>query len=413
MKCERVTTMKNQEIAQLLYEIADFLEIEDVEYKPRAYRTAARNVESLSEPVEDVYERGELEAIDGVGESIAEKIADYLETGQLAYYEELKADLPIDIEAITSVSGVGPKTAKKLYFELGVTTLEDLERAADAGEIAPLEGFGEKSQQSILDHVERAKRGQERMLLGRADPIARELETRLQSADEFERVDIVGSFRRRRPTVGDLDVLATAPNPEAATDVFCTHDDVTEVLARGETKSSVVVSGDLQVDLRIVDEREYGAALVYFTGSKDHNIALRNRAIDRDWKLNEYGLFDVGDGDDARGDDESANASRARPRKRSTTHSNSTGSRRSFARTRGARCLGGRRVTGFDRAIRHSGRSPGPHRVLRRIGDRSRNGRSRRRTRSGVRPPYRSRTACADSGDTRSGALRSTTNGYR
>jgi len=301
MKCERVTTMKNQEIAQLLYEIADFLEIEDVEYKPRAYRTAARNVESLSEPVEDVYERGELEAIDGVGESIAEKIADYLETGQLAYYEELKADLPIDIEAITSVSGVGPKTAKKLYFELGVTTLEDLERAADAGEIAPLEGFGEKSQQSILDHVERAKRGQERMLLGRADPIARELETRLQSADEFERVDIVGSFRRRRPTVGDLDVLATAPNPEAATDVFCTHDDVTEVLARGETKSSVVVSGDLQVDLRIVDEREYGAALVYFTGLKDHNIALRNRAIDRDWKLNEYGLFDVGDGDDARG----------------------------------------------------------------------------------------------------------------
>jgi len=264
MKCERVTTMKNQEIAQLLYEIADFLEIEDVEYKPRAYRTAARNVESLSEPVEDVYERGELEAIDGVGESIAEKIADYLETGQPAYYEELKADLPIDIEAITSVSGVGPKTAKKLYFELGVTTLEDLERAADAGEIAPLEGFGEKSQQSILDHVERAKRGQERMLLGRADPIARELETRLQSADEFERVDIVGSFRRRRPTVGDLDVLATAPNPEAATDVFCTHDDVTEVLARGETKSSVVVSGDLQVDLRIVDEREYGAALVYF-----------------------------------------------------------------------------------------------------------------------------------------------------
>jgi len=325
MKCERVTTMKNQEIAQLLYEIADFLEIEDVEYKPRAYRTAARNVESLSEPVEDVYERGNSKRSTASVSRSPRRLPTISKRGSYSVLRGTKADLPIDIEAITSVSGVGPKTAKKLYFELGVTTLEDLERAADAGEIAPLEGFGEKSQQSILDHVERAKRGQERMLLGRADPIARELETRLQSADEFERVDIVGSFRRRRPTVGDLDVLATAPNPEAATDVFCTHDDVTEVLARGETKSSVVVSGDLQVDLRIVDEREYGAALVYyFTGSKDHNIALRNRAIDRDWKLNEYGLFDVGDGDDARGDDESANASRARPRKRSTTHSTRT-----------------------------------------------------------------------------------------
>ncbi len=294
--------MKNQEIAEILREIADFLEIEEVEYKPRAYRTAARNVESLSEDVEDVYERGELEEIEGVGESISEKIAEYLETGELAYYEELKADLPVDIEAITSVEGIGPKTTKQLYQELGIQTLDDLERAAEANEIADLEGFGEKSEQNVLDHIDRAKERQERMLLGRAFPIAETVKSRLTADDAFDLVDVVGSLRRRRPTVGDVDILATASDPASAMESFCAHDDVKEVLSRGETKSSVVVSDDLQIDLRIVDAGEYGAALVYFTGSKDHNITLRNRAIDRDWKLNEYGLFDtsgVDDGDDA------------------------------------------------------------------------------------------------------------------
>jgi DNA polymerase (family 10) len=299
--------MKNQEIADLLREIADFLEIEEVEYKPRAYRTAARNVEALSEDVEDVYERGELEGIEGVGESIAEKIAEYLETGTLGYYEDLRADLPIDVEAITSVEGVGPKTAKRLYLELGVRDLDDLERAAEAGEIAALEGFGERSQRNVLDHIDLARRGRERMLLGRAFPIARAVEERLGDVDAFDRVDVVGSFRRRRPTVGDIDVLATATDPAAATEAFCTHDDVKEVLSRGETKSSVVVAGDLRMDLRLVDDADYGAALVYFTGSKAHNIALRNRAIDRDWKLNEYGLFDVGEaGTDGAADGERA-----------------------------------------------------------------------------------------------------------
>ena len=292
--------MKNQEIADVLYEIADFLEIEDVEYKPRTYRTAARNIESLSEPVEDVSDRGELEEIEGVGESIAEKIREYLETGELAYYEELKADLPVDIEAITSVEGVGPKTAKTLYSELEVATLEDLERAAEEGKIAELDGFGETSQQNIVEHIERAKEAQERMLLGRAFPIARNIKTRFEDSDAFDRVDIVGSFRRRRPTVGDIDILASADDPEAAMEEFCGHDDVKDILSRGATKGSVVTSGDLQMDLRIVDDTEYGAALVYFTGSKDHNIALRNRAIDRDWKLNEYGIFDTSDVDDTR-----------------------------------------------------------------------------------------------------------------
>jgi len=191
--------MKNQEIATMLREIADFLEIQEVEYKPRAYRTAARNIESLSEDIEDVHDRGELEDIEGVGESISEKIAEYLDTGELEYYEDLKADLPVDIEAITSVEGVGPKTAKKLYLELDVQTLDDVESAAENGDIAELEGFGEKSQQNTLDHIERAKESQERMLLGRAFPIAQDTETRLDDDTAFDQVDIVGSFRRRRP----------------------------------------------------------------------------------------------------------------------------------------------------------------------------------------------------------------------
>lgn len=285
--------MKNKEIAEMFYEIADFLELQDVDFKPRAYRDAARNIESLSEPIEDIHERGELQDIEGVGDSIASKIAEYLETGSMEYYQELKADLPIDIEAITSVEGVGPKTAKTLYQKLGITDLDDLEEAAKAGKIADVEGFGKKSQENILQHIERAKRGQERMLLGRAFPIASDVQSRLENSDAFDDVTIVGSFRRRRPTVGDIDILATADDPADAMELFCSHDDVKEVLGTGDTKSSVIVSGDLQMDLRLVDSEEYGSALVYFTGSKDHNITLRNRAIDRDWKLNEYGLFDV------------------------------------------------------------------------------------------------------------------------
>lgn len=290
--------MKNKEVADILYEIADLLEAKDVKFKPRAYRRAARNIESLSDPVEDVHERGELEEIDGVGESIAEKIGEYLKTGELAYYEGLKKDFPMDIEALTRVEGVGPKTAEQLYDELGVTDLDDLKDAAEQGEIADIEGFGEKTQQNILDHIEAAKSGEERMLLGSAFPIADNVEEALSASDAFNQVEIVGSFRRRRPTVGDIDILATAEDRERAMDVFCGMEDTQEVLNRGETKASTVVSGGLRMDLRIVDKEAWGAALVYFTGSKDHNITLRERAIERGWKLNEYGLFDTSDTDE-------------------------------------------------------------------------------------------------------------------
>ncbi|MDY6762028.1 MAG: DNA polymerase/3'-5' exonuclease PolX [Candidatus Nanohaloarchaea archaeon] len=284
--------MKNKAVAQLLYEIADFLEMQDVEYKPRAYRRAARNIETLSDPVEDYHERDALQEIDGVGENISDKIAEYLDTGELAYHQELKEEVPVDVEALTAVEGLGPKRVKKLYDALGITTLDELEEAAENGEIAEVEGFGEKSQQNILDHIAMAKRGQERMLLGDVFPMADELEQELQDSGAFGEACVVGSFRRRRPTVGDLDVLATADDREEAMDVFCSLSDVAEVLSRGGTKSSILLEGDVRVDLRIVDDESWGAALLYFTGSKDHNVALRKRAQQRGWKLNEYGLFE-------------------------------------------------------------------------------------------------------------------------
>lgn len=287
--------MKNREVADRLYEIADFLEMQDVDYKPRAYRRAAREIESLSDDIGDFHDRGELEEIEGVGENIADKIAEFLETGEMEYYQELKEELPLDIEALTAVEGLGPKSVRKLYDELGITDLEELEKAAEEDRIAEIEGFGEKTQEKILDTVEQAKKGQERMLLGKAFPIAREIRQNLEKSDSFNRVTIVGSFRRRRPTVGDIDILATADDHMKAMKDFTSGEDVKRVLVEGETKSSIITSGDLQVDLRIVDEESYGAAKQYFTGSKDHNVTLRTIAARKDWKLNEYGLFDSDD----------------------------------------------------------------------------------------------------------------------
>lgn len=287
--------MKNTEVADILYEIADLLEIQDVEFKPRAYRRAARNIEALNEDIAEVHARNDLQNIDGVGDAIAEKIAEYLDTGELGYYEDLKDELPIDIGAITRVEGLGPKRAKKLYDALEITDLDELEAAAEAGLIAEVEGFGPTSQQNILDHIDLARRGEDRMLLGHAFPIVADVEQDLSAREAFDRVRVVGSFRRRRPTVGDIDILATAADPSAAMESFVNGPAVTDVLSTGDTRGSVRVSGGLQMDLRIVDSDSFGAALQYFTGSKDHNITLRNRAIAREWKLNEYGLFTADD----------------------------------------------------------------------------------------------------------------------
>lgn len=284
--------MKNALVARILYEVADLLELRGVPFKPRAYRRAARAVEDCLTPIEDILAEGRVRELPGVGEAIAGKIAEIVTTGKLRLHEELKAELPVDLRALTAVDGVGPKTAKLLYETLGVKTLADLERAAREGRIRGVKGLGEKTEEKVIRGIEEAQRGERRMLLGRALPLARNLCQRLLSTGLFEQVEPAGSLRRGKETVGDLDLLAVSDHPEEAVDAFCSLPDVAEVLARGPKRASVRFADGFQADLRLVPRESLGAALQYFTGSKEHNIRLRERAVARGLKLSEYGLFD-------------------------------------------------------------------------------------------------------------------------
>lgn len=284
--------MKNRLVAKILYEVADLLELEGVEFKPRAYRRAAQAVESCPVPVEDLVAEGRLHELPGVGRSIAQKIEEIVKTGKLALHEELKANLPVDLHALTQVEGIGPKTAKLLYEALGVRTLADLGRALEEGRIRGVKGLGPKMEEKIRRGLAEARGAERRELLGYALPLARSLRRKLWTTGLFRRVELAGSLRRGKETVGDLDFLALSDHPEEAARAFCALPEVEEVLAQGPKKASVKLSGGLQADLRIVPEESFGAALQYFTGSQAHNIRLRERAVARGWKLNEYGLFD-------------------------------------------------------------------------------------------------------------------------
>jgi len=284
-----IKTMKNQEIAKILYEIADLLEIEGVEFKPRAYRKAAQNIESLSVDIEELYKKGQLEKIPGVGKSIAEKIKEYLETGKVKKLEELRKKIPVDIESLSAVEGLGPKMIKVLYEKLGVKNLDDLERVAKQRRIRRLKGFGEKIEKKILEGIEIARQRQHRFLLGFVLPEAKAIMEELKPY--VEKISLAGSIRRRKETIGDVDILAVSSQPEKVMDIFTSMKRVEKVLAKGITKSSVRLHGGIQVDLRIVGKESFGSALQYFTGSKEHNIEVRKIAIKLGYKLNEYGLF--------------------------------------------------------------------------------------------------------------------------
>jgi len=281
--------MKNQEIAKILYEIADLLEIEGVEFKPRAYRKAAQNIESLSVDIEELWKKGQLEKIPGVGKSIAKKIEEYLKTGRVKKLEELRQKIPVDIESLSAVEGLGPKMIKVLYEKLGVKNLDDLERVAKQHRIRRLKGFGEKTEKKILEGIEIARQRQHRFLLGYVLPEANAIVEELKP--HVEKISLAGSIRRRKETIGDVDILAVSSEPEKVMDIFTSMKRVEKVLAKGTTKSSVRLHGGIQVDLRIVEKESFGSALQYFTGSKEHNIEVRKIAIKHGYKLNEYGLF--------------------------------------------------------------------------------------------------------------------------
>ncbi|PSP53696.1 DNA polymerase/3'-5' exonuclease PolX [Halobacteriales archaeon QH_3_68_24] len=285
---------RNDEVATLLEEFADLLEARDVEYKPRAYRRAAENVREHPHAVENLAAEGAdaVAEVEGVGDAIASKVVEYVETGEIEELEELRAELPVEMAALTRVEGVGPKTVGTLHETLGIRTLADLATAAENGEIREVSGFGEKTERNILDNIEFAREAEKRELLGEARPRGEEVVAYLDGQSAVERVALAGSLRRWKETIGDVDVLAGSDDGAAVVDAFTDWPAADSVIEAGETKASVR-SGGVRVDLRVVADEEFGAALQYFTGSTDHNVALRNRAIERDLKMNEYGVFDV------------------------------------------------------------------------------------------------------------------------
>lgn len=289
--------MRNEEVAAVLYEIADLLEMSEPEdrFRPIAYRRAARAIESLAEDIEDVMRRGGLEGVPGVGKAIAGKVRQYLSEGKVDSLEKLREAFPPGLIGIMKIRDIGPKTARRLYFELNISNLEELRIAAESGKLRKMKGFGEKTEQNILRGIQVAKQAQGRQLLGVALPMAERALAHLRANAPVENASHAGSLRRMRETIGDVDLLVTTRDPEAVTRAFTGMPWVREVIAAGDTKSSVVTSEGMQVDLRVLEPSRWGAGLQYFTGSKDHNIKLRGMAQKRGMKLNEYGLFREGE----------------------------------------------------------------------------------------------------------------------
>jgi DNA polymerase (family 10) len=286
--------MRNAEVARCFRDIAAYLEMDDVPFKPRAYEKAAQALESYDRPLAEVYARGGVKAlceIPGVGKSMAEKLEELLTTGRCKLREQYHRRMPVDLAGLTTIEGVGPKAVKILYQRLRVRTPTDLLAAAEAGKVRRLPHFGERSEQRILKGLAFLAQSGQRVTLASVLPVVDGIVAALGRVAGVAQIAVAGSIRRRRETVGDADLLAVARRPAAVTSAFATLTEVARVLGRGETKCSVKLETGLQVDLRVVPAESFGAALLYFTGSKAHNVALRQLAIKQGFKLNEYGLF--------------------------------------------------------------------------------------------------------------------------
>ncbi|MFO7311107.1 MAG: DNA polymerase/3'-5' exonuclease PolX [Bacillota bacterium] len=290
--------MKNLELAWILAEIGDLLELQgENPFKVRAYRRAARAIELLPEDIEAVWRRGELGRIEGIGKALEEKIDEWLSTGVMTYYEELRRQLPPGLRELTRVPGVGPKLAQRLYQELGIRNLDELEAACREQRLRHVKGLGARSEENILRGIERLRRQMERFPLGLALPVAQQLVRALAEFPSVQRVAIAGSLRRGRETVGDVDIVASSADPASVMDEFVRTPGVEQVLARGDTKASIVLKMGLQVDLRVVRDDQFAAALHHFTGSKEHNVALRELAQAKGLKISEYGIVRVDEGE--------------------------------------------------------------------------------------------------------------------
>ncbi len=282
----------NKKVADILNEIAAILELQEVRFKPRAYRNAAMAVESMAEDIKDIAKQGRLDDIPGVGKGIAQKIDEIVKTGHLIYLEKLKKKVPVKVKELMDIEGMGPKTIKKFYKIFGVKSRKELEAIAKKHKIRGLKGFGETAETNILKSIKFAKKTKDRLLLGYVLPEAEAVVQQLKSSGTVKKISLAGSLRRKKSTIGDVDILAVAKNPAGAIDFFTKKiRGLSRVSAKGSTKASIKLKSGLQIDLRILDNKSWGAGLQYFTGSKRHGIHTRQLAFKKGYKLNEYGLF--------------------------------------------------------------------------------------------------------------------------
>ena len=290
--------MKNVEVARLFDLMADLLEIRgDNPFRIRAYRRASQSLEGLGEDIEVVAKEERLGEIPGIGKDLADKIGEYLRTGRMKDVDALHKEIPHGVVELMNVPGLGPRTAKLLYEKAGVRDVAKLEALAKAGQLRGLPGIQAKTEANILKGIAVIKKGQERMPLGRALPMAEELYRALESVPEIKQISLAGSIRRRKETIGDVDILVTSSKPDKIMAAFAGLPQIAEVLERGGTKASARLREGLQVDLRVVEPETFGAALVYFTGSKQHNIRIREMAVKKKLKISEYGVFSDASGE--------------------------------------------------------------------------------------------------------------------
>lgn len=284
---------ENQKAAQIFLEIADYLELKgENPFKVRAYQKAARAINGVEKPLTDLRASGELRKVPGIGKAIADKIEQLLDQGQVELHAQLTSQFPATLLELIQIPGLGAKKASVLYNELGIDNVEKLKEAIQEGRLQELKGFGKKTEDRLLDGIQRMSTVEQRLPYGKADKIAQAFLSSLGELAAVERVAVAGSYRRRRDTVGDLDLLVDAVDSEPVMEAFCTGPWTESVILRGETKSSIRLADGFQVDLRVVPQESFGAAMQYFTGSKDHNIRVRSIAEKKGWKLNEYGLYD-------------------------------------------------------------------------------------------------------------------------
>ncbi len=284
--------MDKDKVAEILVEIGVLLELKgENPFKTRAYASAARTIEALNEPLARLVAEKRLGEIKGIGEALEEKITELVETGKLKYYDNLKASIAPGLIEMLEIPGLGPKKIQALNKHLGVDSLAKLEAACQSGKVAELDGFGEKTQANILEGMERRRNYASKHLLSQAWREAEPLLEQLRTMPDVIRCSTAGSLRRSKEVIGDIDLLASSKKPAAVIEFFVSQPGIIKVIAQGETKASVLLTDGIQCDLRVVSDQEFPFALAYFTGSKEHNIVMRQRAIQRGLRLNEYGLF--------------------------------------------------------------------------------------------------------------------------